>query len=98
MGMPPGRVESPSTGGALGDTDTHERLSVPPGSVQENDIYRAGPGDFRTVAQRIELHPSETLGEIALYFRTPHEGIGFRVILDAYGPEVTVYRPRLVTA
>jgi hypothetical protein len=91
VGMPPGRVETPAFGGALGDTDTHTRESIPPGNIEENDIYQSGPAEFRTVAQRVELGP----GEWALYFRHPFEGHRFRVVVDELETRaVTVYRPK----
>lgn len=93
VGTPPDRVETPAPGGAFGDTSTHAEMSVPPNGIRENDIYRAGEGDFRTVSQVIELGMT---GETALYFRTPHDGLGFRVVLPLGAPDVTVYRPREV--
>jgi hypothetical protein len=91
VGMPPVEVESLDTGGALGDTDTHTCESVPPGAIEENDIYQVGPGDFRTVAQRVELGP----GEWALHFRHPFDGVRFRVVVDELEVRtVTVYRPK----
>jgi hypothetical protein len=94
LGMPPGRVETPASVGAFGNSNTHYQVDCPPGMIREDDIFPAAPGDYRTVAQLFNLSSGETL----IYFRHPHEGEQYRATVPETMVEVTVYRPWRVTA